>query len=85
VTELHRRLAPTSALVVPIVHDTRVLGALSLCYSHSGRAYAARHVAAAERLAARIARSLFPAPPITTLLDPHARGVQVRRRLPIRH
>jgi GAF domain-containing protein len=60
VGELHRRLATTSALVVPIVRHGAVLGAISLCYSHSGRAYAARHLAAAQRLADRIAAALVP-------------------------
>ena len=64
VAEIHRRLAPTSALVVPIVHGGAVLGALSLCYSHSGRSYAARHVASAKRLATDIAGVLLPAPAI---------------------
>ena len=60
VAALHRRLAPTSALVVPIVHGGAVLGALSLGYSHSGRSYAARHVASARRLATHIAGVLLP-------------------------
>lgn len=91
VTALHRRLAPTSALVVPIVHDGKVIGALSLCYSHSGRAYAARHVAAAERLSSRIARNLVPDTPLNTPLGSHTtvramtRGVSVRRRPPLSH
>jgi GAF domain-containing protein len=60
VADLHRRLAPTSALVVPIVHHGAVLGALSLCYSHSGRSYTSRHVASAQRLASRIADTVIP-------------------------
>ena len=60
VAELHRRLAPTSALVVPIVCDGAVFGALSLCYSHSGRSHSARQRAPAEGLAARIAAALVP-------------------------
>jgi GAF domain-containing protein len=60
VGELHRRLDPRSALVVPIVYDDAVLGTLSLCYSESGRSYAARHLSRAKRLAARIAAALMP-------------------------
>src|SRR5215216_1405291 len=41
---LHRRLDPRSALVVPIVYNDALLGTLSLCYSESGRSYAARHL-----------------------------------------
>jgi GAF domain-containing protein len=85
VSELHRRLAPTSALVVPIAHGSRVIGALSLCYSHSGRTYAVRHVAAAERLAARVAR-LLSRPTIAPLglrqpVRTAIQGASARRRL----
>jgi GAF domain-containing protein len=60
IADLHRRLAPTSALVVPILRDGTVLGAVSLCYSQSGRSYGARHLPSAERLASRIAEVLTP-------------------------
>lgn len=90
VADLHRRLAPTSALVVPITHGSRILGALSLCYSHSRRTYAVRHVAAAERVASRIAGKLVP----RVTLDPlglratgHALTPEtpLRRRAPVSH
>jgi GAF domain-containing protein len=89
--ELHRRLAPTSALVVPIVIDGAVLGALSLCYSHSGRSYAARHVASAERLASRIADILVAGTPIDAPIGLRAavrhagQGTTVRRRVAARN
>jgi GAF domain-containing protein len=57
-TQLNRRLAATSVLVVPVKRDGALLGTLSLCYSQSGRSHAARHVAPAERLAVRIAHAL---------------------------
>jgi GAF domain-containing protein len=58
IADLHRRLATRAALVVPVLGRSSVLGALTLCYSHSGRSYRARDVAAAMHLAARIARAL---------------------------
>jgi GAF domain-containing protein len=61
VTSLHLRLATRSALVVPIVRDGTVLGAVSLCYSRSGRTYDGRHIASAERFARRVAGALLPA------------------------
>ncbi len=87
VADLHRQLAPTSALAVPILLGTAVLGALSLCYSHSGRSYTSRHVASAERLASRIASALAPA--VLNAASPAARatarhagqGTAVRRRV----
>ena len=88
--DLHRQLAPASALVVPILHGSRVLGALSLCYSHSGRAYSARHVAYAERLAKRIAEALMPPAPVDAALPTRAttrhtgQATAVRRRAPAR-
>jgi len=87
VAELHRRLAPTSALVVPIVRDDAVLGALSLCYSHSGRVYGARHVGAANRLASRIADALarsssLGAPlPLRAATRHVGQGTMIRRRV----
>lgn len=58
VAQLHRMLAPRSALVVPIVVRNQMLGALSLCYSQSGRAYSRRDVAAAAHIALQIAHLL---------------------------
>ena len=58
VADLHRRLAARSALVVPIEISGKVRGALSLCYSQSGRSYGARELVAARRLASGIARAL---------------------------
>jgi GAF domain-containing protein len=86
---LHRKLAPTSALVVPLVSDDVVLGALSLCYSHSRRSHAPHHVPLAERLAARIAAVLVAAAHAASRLRAAARharqGRAVRRRLAARN
>lgn len=64
VADLHRRLAPTSVLVAPISRLGAVVGAVSLCYSHSERAYRPRDIAAARRLAASIADALLPPDPL---------------------
>jgi GAF domain-containing protein len=58
VAQLHELLAPRSALVVPIVLRNQVLGAFSLCYSQSGRAYSMRDIATASRIALHIAHLL---------------------------
>ena len=58
--EIHRQLAPRSALVVPIATSAGILGALTLCFSQSGRTYSARHVPAAVKIAIRMARTLVP-------------------------
>jgi sigma-B regulation protein RsbU (phosphoserine phosphatase) len=52
---LHRRLGARSALVVPIGTQRNRLGALSLCFTHSGRRYASEHLAAARQVADLIA------------------------------
>ena len=57
---LHQRLAPRSVLVVPITAGRVVVGALSLCFSESGRSYAVQHLAPARRIATRIAQVLVP-------------------------
>lgn len=58
--EIHRQLAPRSALVVPIATSAGILGALTLCFSQSGRTYSARHVRAAVKIAARMAHAVVP-------------------------
>lgn len=82
---LQRKLAPTSALVVPVMTDEDVIGALSLCYSHSGRSHGPQHVRRAERLAARIAAVLTAASNAASRLRTatrHARQrTTLRRRL----
>jgi hypothetical protein len=55
---LHRRLGTRSALVVPIGSRPDVMGALSLCFAHSGRRYAAEHVVPARNVAKLIAAFL---------------------------
>jgi len=61
IAEVQHRLAPRSVLVVPIADGAVVLGALSLCYSESGRSYSERHLRPAHRMAMRIARVLAAA------------------------
>jgi transcriptional regulator with GAF, ATPase, and Fis domain len=82
VARLHRKLAPTSALVVPLVSDGMVLGALSLCYSQSGRAHARHQVPIAERLAARVAAVLVAAGHAASRL--HAAARHARQKRPFR-
>lgn len=86
VVELHRELGPRSALVVPIVTPTAVLGALTLGFSHSPRTYAARDVPGAVRVAARIARILAPPADLARLraseANPAARTATTLRRRP---
>jgi GAF domain-containing protein len=81
--ELHRQLAPRSALVVPILTPFAVIGALTLCYSHSGRTYTARNIRAAERVAERIAQTLVPSAPdpLRALARLPRQGTTVRRRV----
>jgi GAF domain-containing protein len=84
VGDLHRRLAPRAALVVPIQAGNRVVGALTLCYAASRRAYSPADLPAARALALRVAQILTPP-------DAHARvrtaarqprqGTTVRRRM----
>jgi transcriptional regulator with GAF, ATPase, and Fis domain len=78
---LQRRLAPTSALVVPVMADHQVLGALSLCYSHSGRSHGPQHVPLAQRLAARIAAALIAASHAASRLRSAARHARQRTAL----
>ncbi|MGH9239948.1 MAG: GAF domain-containing protein [Vicinamibacterales bacterium] len=80
---LQRKLAPTSALVVPMIVDDKVLGALSLCYSHSGRSHGPQHVPLAQRLAARIVAALTAASYAASRLRSAAR--HARQRTAIRH
>jgi GAF domain-containing protein len=90
IAELRRRLAPTSALVVPILRDGVALGALSLCFSDSGRSYSARQISPAERLAARIADALIPSSTIDATLGPRTaaryaeQDASSRRRVAVR-
>jgi GAF domain-containing protein len=85
--ELHRRLAPRSALTLPIVANEGVLGALSLCYAQSGRSYLSRDIPMAARLAARIAGVLASVPADDAAVRLRAtaghtrQGTTVRRRV----
>jgi GAF domain-containing protein len=78
---LQRKLAPTSALVVPVMTDDEVIGALSLCYSQSGRSHGPQHVRRAERLAARIAAVLTAASHAASRLRTAARHARQRTTL----
>jgi GAF domain-containing protein len=78
---LQRKLAPISALVVPVIRDDEVLGAVSLCYSHSGRSHGPQHVPLAERLAARIAAALTAASHASSRLRSAARHARQRRTI----
>lgn len=89
VAEYHRRLAPRAALVVPIVVGGVSVGALTLCYSRAGLSYAGRKIAAAGRVAERIAKLLTSTgPDAATGLRSAARdarqGTTVRRRVAAR-
>lgn len=90
VSEIHRRLAPRSALVVPIDIAGDVVGALTVCYSHSGRSYASGDIPAMTRVASRIAAVLSKAraADATLGLRPSAgdarQGTTVRRRVAAR-
>ena len=75
---LQRKLAPTSALVVPVMRDDQIVGTLSLCYSHSGRSHGPQHVPLAERLAARIASALTAASHAASRLRSAARHARQR-------
>ena len=89
VMRLYNRLAPRSALVVPLVSGPAVFGTLSLCYSHSGRSYSSHQVAEAQRLAERVAAALIAAVHATSGLLAATRhageGAAVRRRLDSRN
>jgi GAF domain-containing protein len=52
---LHRRLGARSALVVPIGTRAEVVGALSLCFTNSGRRYSSEHLSVARQVAKLIA------------------------------
>lgn len=87
--QLQRKLAPTSALVVPVLRNGDVVGTLSLCYSESGRSHAAHDVPRAQRLAGRIAQALANPSDAASRLRPTARharqGTTLRRRVGARN
>jgi GAF domain-containing protein len=90
ISDLHRQLAPRSALVVPIIVRDRVLGALSLCYSQSARRYTQASLARAGRLALQIGYILMMATDTHGLRLPAAardtrQGTTLRRRVAARN
>ncbi|WPB81939.1 PAS domain S-box protein [Archangium violaceum] len=56
--ELLRRLDPRSGIVAPLIARGRILGAIILAASESGRRYGARDLAMAEELASRAALAI---------------------------
>jgi GAF domain-containing protein len=58
ISDVHRQLRPRSALVVPLLLGSTVVGALTLGYADSDRRYGSHHLAGAKRLAKRIAGHL---------------------------
>jgi GAF domain-containing protein len=89
VDTLHHRLGPRSALVVPVLRQSHAIGAVSLCYAASGRAYSARDLPAARELAARVAQVLLFAGYADARLRPATgrarQGTTVRRRVAARN
>jgi GAF domain-containing protein len=72
-----RRLAPQSAMVIPLIGRDRALGAITLCYSESGRRYTAQHMRSAKQLARLVTDYLSnekpAAPPVRRLPPLRAR------------
>jgi GAF domain-containing protein len=89
IAELQHRLAPRSVLVMPIADGGVVLGALSLCYSASGRSYTDRHLKPAHRIAARIAGALVTNRPAGARVHAAVRDTRhratLRQRIAPRH
>jgi GAF domain-containing protein len=85
VLTLHRRLGVRSALVVPIGSAPRVLGAISLSHSESGRHYTPHDLSVARRLAAVIASALRHRARVPPASEPMALGtrrfVRLRARI----
>ena len=87
VSDLHRRLACRSALVLPIHIGPTVAGAVTLCYAESGRTYAPGDLAGAQRVARAIARTvLLPVPHAATprlraAVGDARRHTSIRRRV----
>jgi GAF domain-containing protein len=84
IDDLHRRLGPRAALVVPIYAGSRTVGALTLCYAASRRAYSPADLPAARALALRVAQILKPTD-TNARVRPATRqprqGTTVRRRV----
>jgi GAF domain-containing protein len=73
ISEAMRRLAPRSAMVLPLVARQQVLGAITLCYSASGRRFTTRHLASAKRIVRVAVDDLMNSAPLLS-----------RRLLPLR-
>jgi transcriptional regulator with GAF, ATPase, and Fis domain len=86
VTDLHRRLACRSALVLPIRVGDLVTGAVTLCYAGSGRTYAQADLAGARRIVREIERTAPPpllhaAPRLRAATGNARRHTTARRRV----
>ena len=86
IADLHRQLAPRSALVVPIVIRNSILGAMSLCYSDSRRRHSPASLPSARHLATQIGYVLMMAAEphgfqltATTRVRPRLRGAERAR------
>jgi GAF domain-containing protein len=79
VFDLHRQLAPQSAIVVPLAGRDHVLGALTMCYGESRRHYTAHDLTHAKRLARQIAAYL--AKPLLRPTAAAPRRLLVRARI----
>lgn len=90
ITDLHRRLACRSALVLPIRVGETVTGAVTLCYAGSGRTYAPTDLAGARRIARELERMAPPplphaAPRLRAATGDPRRHATVRRRVASRN
>jgi hypothetical protein len=84
VADLHRRLACRSALVVPLIVGSQVLGAVSLCYAGSGRTFGPADLAAGQRVAREIARVVVPSDPVNATLPVRPATRDAGRRTTLR-
>jgi GAF domain-containing protein len=79
----HRQLAPTSALAVPLLADSRIIGALTLGYSDSGRRFGTQDIPRAVRLAKQVSIYLETGVAPALRVKPMTRA-GARRLVPLR-
>jgi GAF domain-containing protein len=85
ILDVHRQLRPRSALVVPLLSGSHILGALTLGFATSDRRYGSHHLTGATRLAKRITDYLANGRPPIGGDKPLARTATAStRRLPLR-
>ena len=80
VFDLHRQLAPHSAIVVPLASGDRILGAMTFCYGESGRRYTLPDVTRIKQLATQIAAYLTK-PLVRSTAAPASRRLALRARV----